>query len=205
LANVRRIIKRHKQLPAGKLIAKLNPILRGWAYYRRHVVSKATFQRMDSAIFHCLWRWAKRRHPQKGVRWVKKRYYHAVGQQQWRFYGEVKRRHQGMRTIALQRLGEVTIKRHVKIQGMQTPMTRPGKNIMIVDAGSHGIGGHAGNPSSGSGEHRKGPARSATRTSRRKPVGTSIIAVTAFTAAAIIPPTSLCSTPIVTDRCIAKG
>src|SRR4029453_16641427 len=80
LANVRRIIKEHKQLPAGKLIAKLNPILRGWAYYHRHVVSKATFQRMDSAIFYCPWWWAKRRHPQKGVRWVKKRYYHAVGQ-----------------------------------------------------------------------------------------------------------------------------
>jgi RNA-directed DNA polymerase len=54
LANVRRIIKEHKQLPAGKLIAKRNPILRGWAYYHRHVVSKTTFQRMDSAIFDSL-------------------------------------------------------------------------------------------------------------------------------------------------------
>jgi RNA-directed DNA polymerase len=121
LANVRRIIKEHKPLPAGKLIAKLNPVLRGWAYYHRHVVSKATFQRMDSAIFDCRWRWAKRRHPQKGVKWVKKRYDHAVGQQQWRFYGEVKRRHQGMRTIDLQHLGEVTITRPGKIRGDANP------------------------------------------------------------------------------------
>jgi RNA-directed DNA polymerase len=121
LANVRRIIKEHQQLPAGKLIAKLNPSLRGWAYYHRHVVSKVTLQRRDSAIFSCLWWWAKRRHPQKGVKWVKKRYYHAVGQQQWRFYGEVKRRRQGMRTIDLQLLGEVTIKRQVKIQGDANP------------------------------------------------------------------------------------
>ena len=121
LANGRRIIKEHKQLPAGKLIAQLNPILRGWAHYHRHVVSKATFQRRDSAIFDCLWRWAKRRHPQKGGRWGKKRYYQAVGQQQWRVYGEVKRRHQGMRTIDLQLLGEVTITRHVKIRGEANP------------------------------------------------------------------------------------
>jgi Group II intron, maturase-specific domain len=71
----------------GKLIAMLNPLLRGWGYYHRHVVSKATFQRMDSAIFHCLWWWAKRRHPTKGGRWVKQRYFRTVGNQQWHFYG----------------------------------------------------------------------------------------------------------------------
>ena len=123
LAKVRGIIKDHKQLPAGKLIAMLNPLLRGWGYYHRHVGSKATFQRMDSAIFHCLWWWAKRRHPSQGGRWVKQRYFRTVGNQQWHFYGEIKRREhkQGMQQITLHKLGDIPIKRHVKIQGAANP------------------------------------------------------------------------------------
>src|SRR6266480_5600852 len=34
---VREIMKANKALPAGKLIAKLNPIVRGWANYHRHI------------------------------------------------------------------------------------------------------------------------------------------------------------------------
>jgi RNA-directed DNA polymerase len=103
VANGRRLIKAPTQRPAGKLIAKRNPILRGWAPDHRHVVRKAPCQRRERALFDWLWRWAKRSPPQQGVRWVKTRDSHAVGQQQWRFSGEVKRRPQGRRTIALQR------------------------------------------------------------------------------------------------------
>src|SRR5229473_6870469 len=40
LEKIREIVKANKALPAGKLIAKLNPIIRGWANYHRHAVSK---------------------------------------------------------------------------------------------------------------------------------------------------------------------
>jgi RNA-directed DNA polymerase len=121
MATVRGLIKAHKQLPAGKLIEQLNPLIRGWAHYHRHAVSKATFQRIDCAIFHCLWRWAKRRHPQKGVRWVRKRYFHTLGTRQWCFVGEVKRRDGTTYTITLQRLGDIPIQRHIKIRGEANP------------------------------------------------------------------------------------
>jgi RNA-directed DNA polymerase len=39
LTKIRTIIKTNKQAPAGQLIVKLNPIIRGWAQYHRHVVS----------------------------------------------------------------------------------------------------------------------------------------------------------------------
>jgi RNA-directed DNA polymerase len=121
MATVRGLIKAHKQLPAGKLIEQLNPRIRGWAHSHRHVVSKATFQRMDGAIFHCLWWWAKRRHPQKGGRWVRKRYFHTLGTRQWCFVGEVKRRGGPTHTITLQRLGDIPIRRHIKIRGEANP------------------------------------------------------------------------------------
>ena len=39
------IIKKNRTLSAGKLILLLNPIIRGWAQYHQHVVSKEIFQR----------------------------------------------------------------------------------------------------------------------------------------------------------------
>jgi len=60
------------------LIIQLNPVIRGWANYHRHVVSKRIFGRIDEQIFQLLWRWARRRHPRKGSRWIKNKYFERV-------------------------------------------------------------------------------------------------------------------------------
>jgi RNA-directed DNA polymerase len=119
--NVREIIKVHKQITAGKLIEMLNPVIRGWANFHRHVVSKETYQRMDCAIFKCIWQWAKRRHPQKGARWVRRKYFRTIGNQNWIFFGEVTRADGVSRTINLLMPGDVSIKRHIKIRGDANP------------------------------------------------------------------------------------
>jgi RNA-directed DNA polymerase len=75
LAKVRRVIKANKQANTGVLIALLNPIIRGWAYYHRHVASKATFRKVDSVVFDCLWCWARRRHRNKPSRWIFRKYF----------------------------------------------------------------------------------------------------------------------------------
>src|SRR5882724_8488350 len=72
LGHIREIVKANKQTTAGHLIAQLNPVIRGWANYHRHVVSKATFIKVDTAIFKSLWSWATRRHPKKSHRWVRR-------------------------------------------------------------------------------------------------------------------------------------
>jgi hypothetical protein len=53
---------------AADLIDQLNPKIRGWRNYHRHVVSKRTFGRVDHNIFSSLWKWARRRHPNKSPR-----------------------------------------------------------------------------------------------------------------------------------------
>ncbi len=58
VANHRGIIKASKHVTAGHLIVNLNPVIRGWANYHRHVTSKRTFSRVDHAIFRALWQWA---------------------------------------------------------------------------------------------------------------------------------------------------
>ena len=68
---IRGIIKAALGSPAADLIKELNPKIRGWANYHRHVVSKRTFSRVDHEIFSCLWRWARRRHRNKTWSWLK--------------------------------------------------------------------------------------------------------------------------------------
>jgi RNA-directed DNA polymerase len=90
LDKVRKIIKTSGQMSVGQLIVRLNPIIRGWANYHRHVDSKRTFSKVYSAIFKALWHWAKRRHPNQSRKWIKAKYFQAKGHRQWVFCGEIK-------------------------------------------------------------------------------------------------------------------
>jgi RNA-directed DNA polymerase len=116
LTKVRGLVKANRQAPAGHLIAQLNPVIRGWAHYHRHVVSKDTFSSVDHAIFHALWRWAKRRHPQRGRRWVREKYFRTRGDRRWVFSGE----HDGQARW-LFHAASVPIRRHVKIRAAANP------------------------------------------------------------------------------------
>jgi len=121
LEKVRTLVKANKQAPAGKLIVQLNPIIRGWAMYHRHMASKRTFAYVDHAIFELLWQWAKRRHPKKGRRWVKEKYFHTVGQRQWVFSGEIEGRKGETLTVHLNNASDTHIRRHRLIQGEANP------------------------------------------------------------------------------------
>jgi RNA-directed DNA polymerase len=90
LTAIREVIKENKQATAYGLIATLNPKIRGWANFHRHAAAKQTFAHVDTAIFNALWRWARRRHPTKGKRWVKDRYFGRSGNRNWRFFGKAK-------------------------------------------------------------------------------------------------------------------
>ena len=121
LTKVRQVIKGHAQAKASNLIRMLNPIIRGWANYHRHVSSKQTFVKIDNAIFHALWRWARRRHPNKPRRWVKEKYFHHVDQRHWVFCGEGIGRNGKPIRVRLFTAADVTIKRHIKIKGEANP------------------------------------------------------------------------------------
>jgi RNA-directed DNA polymerase len=121
LAKVRQRIKGNAQAKAGKLIAQLNPLLRGWANYHRHVCSKRTFGKIDAAIFRALWRWACRRHPNKPRHWVKSKYYQSTDQRHWVFCGTALGREGKPYRVRLFCAADVAIKRHVKIKGEANP------------------------------------------------------------------------------------
>ncbi|MFD9452948.1 reverse transcriptase domain-containing protein [Streptomyces sp. NPDC059985] len=60
---------------ADAVIAKLNPIIKGWAAYYRIGVSKRAFNSLDAYAWKLAYKWAKFSHPNKPIRWVTARYF----------------------------------------------------------------------------------------------------------------------------------
>src|SRR6516225_2591673 len=121
LNGIRRIIKDARGMSAADLIDQLNPKIRGWANYHRHVVSKRTFGHVDCNIFSSLWQWARRRHPNKPSRWVKSKYFERRRDCDWTFFGETCDDEGRPRKVWLFHAESTPIKRHVKVQGEANP------------------------------------------------------------------------------------
>ena len=121
LGGIRKTIKAALGSPAADLINKLNPKIRGWANYHRHVVSKRTFSRVDHEIFSSLWRWARRRHPKKNWRWIKGKYFEQHGIRNWIFTGEMCDDQGRPFKVRLLLARDTPIRRHVKVKSEANP------------------------------------------------------------------------------------
>lgn len=106
------------------MLDTLNPVIRGWANYHRHVVSKETFSKVDHQIWRALWNWARFRHANKGRRWIMRKYFHTVKSRHWVFgialsreEADKKRRER----TNLVHTAEVAIRRHRKIDNQANP------------------------------------------------------------------------------------
>ena len=82
---VKNIIKDYKSSNQIGLICKLNPIIRGWSNYYSAVVSKEIFSKLDHLITMTLIAWGRSRHPNKGVKWVIRKYFKNKGNNPWSF------------------------------------------------------------------------------------------------------------------------
>ena len=102
---------------AADLIKIINPIIRGWCNYHRFIVSRKAFEKVDHHVFQCLWKWAKRQHPNKSRHWIAEKYFLQVEGQKWMFAAKTKRG-----KIKQQYLSSSTrIRRHILINGQANP------------------------------------------------------------------------------------
>ena len=79
------------------------------------------FARVDDRVWSMLWRWAVRRHPNKGVRWVKARYFQTRGARHWVFAATDDKEDGTRGTLTLLLESDTPIKRHIKIQSHANP------------------------------------------------------------------------------------
>ncbi|QXZ12854.1 group II intron reverse transcriptase/maturase [Pseudomonas sp. AO-1] len=133
---VKDVISTNKTAKQEDLIQRLNPILRGWAMYHQPVVAKKAFSRMDNSVFHALWRWAKRRHPNKSLEWVRRGYFQPHEGRSWVF-ATMAMRTDGTKAIApLYSIASTAIERHRKVSGEYNPfdpsMEEMGEKLRMV-------------------------------------------------------------------------
>ena len=70
-----------------------------------------------------LWRWAKRRHPNKSKKWIARKYWHSIGMRNWVF---------SMKKNRLKRFSDMKIVRHIGLKLDKNPYLdlkyfKPGK------------------------------------------------------------------------------
>lgn len=121
LDKIREVIKGNKTAKQANLIRLLNPVLRGWANYHSHVVAKETFGKVDTYVWSMLWQWAVRRHPNKGGRWVKRKYFKSKGTRTWVFAATEKKEDGTQKNIILLKEMDTPIVRHIKIKADANP------------------------------------------------------------------------------------
>jgi len=120
LAKVRNTIHKYRGVAAEVLIGKLNPIIRGWINYHRHIVAKKTFNHVGRYIYNSLWKWMKRKHQGKNKDWLARKYW-LCGPTPWTFTAKVRRKNGVIRVYELLRPDRVKIIRHTSIKGAATP------------------------------------------------------------------------------------
>lgn len=74
-------------------------------------MSKRIFQKVDHIIYLMLWKWCKRRHPNKGNKWVKSRYFKSHGNRNW-IFGD---------TLTLKKMSDKNIIRHHRLKLDKNP------------------------------------------------------------------------------------
>ncbi|PKW13448.1 RNA-directed DNA polymerase [Saccharopolyspora spinosa] len=102
---------------ADAVIAKLNPVIAGWAAYYRIGVSKRVFNALDAHVWRVVYKWARFSHSNKPTRWVTARYFgkfNPARQDTWIFGS-----HQT--GFYLRKFAWTTIVRHRMVAGMASP------------------------------------------------------------------------------------
>lgn len=121
LGKVRRVVKENKTARQRNLIGRLNPIIRGWAKYHRHVVASRTFATVDHRIWHTLWQWSKRRHPNKSAQWIMEKYFRIRGSRTWVFGAKERLPDGTHRWADLYLAAQLPMRRHPKIKRDANP------------------------------------------------------------------------------------
>lgn len=82
------IIKNNRTTKQEILIQRLNQVLIGWANYHQGTCAKKCFGTIDNRTWKMLWKWAKRRHPNKKHQWIIDKYWKEYKGRRWAFRTE---------------------------------------------------------------------------------------------------------------------
>ncbi len=111
------IINAHKSAPQVALIRHLNPTIIGWANYYSTQASKKTYVQLGMLVYRKLRVWAKRRHHNKGEKWIANKYWQTIDGDNWVFATKQTAKN----PMRLNKHSATPIVRHVKVRSEASP------------------------------------------------------------------------------------
>ena len=120
---IRKIVFSNFGVKPDVLINLLNPVLRGWANYHKHIVSKEIFKEIDFYLWILLGKWCKHRHTNKPWKWIRNKYFMASGEL-CSFASVTFCGNKEIHINKIFRLGRIPIIRHVKIKAWANPFNK---------------------------------------------------------------------------------
>jgi RNA-directed DNA polymerase len=107
------VVRKHTSGSQANLIAKLNPIIRGWSNYYSTIFASKTFNKMDFLVWQKLRSWALRACPKTKIYKVIPKYWKKRGNDNWRFTAQ-----NGM---VLAKHADTKTKIHIKVKSQSSP------------------------------------------------------------------------------------
>jgi RNA-directed DNA polymerase len=104
----------HRASAQEKVIKILNPIITGWSRYFSVGSGRPTFSKLSEVLFHMLWGWAIRRHPNENRHRIADKYWRHNDGKGWKFQPRG-------RPYRLSQHRETRCLIHVKVTGRRSP------------------------------------------------------------------------------------
>jgi len=113
LADIKVTIRANFGSSTENLIHLLNSKITGWTNYYRHSAASKIFSYIDNRIYKMLDRWTRKRHQNKGFRWIYQKYFQRYkSSRRWHFHAKIKNSKQNMTYLNLKLASDTKIRRH---------------------------------------------------------------------------------------------
>ena len=113
---VKNIIVEYRGQKTEVMIKRLNPIIRGWANYHRHIQAGTAFNRLGLIFRDALFKWAKRRHRRKTPKWIRNHYWN-ISRDKLHFSCVVKTKDNKTKVLQLLNPSDIQLARYIKVKG----------------------------------------------------------------------------------------
>jgi RNA-directed DNA polymerase len=71
---LKQTMKKYRGTNLSTMLRKLNSQVRGWSNYYKGTVKTKVFAKLDKGLWHGIWEWLRRLHPNKAAKWIRKKY-----------------------------------------------------------------------------------------------------------------------------------
>jgi len=113
MQDLKRQVRARKSLSQEELIGAISPTTKGWSNYYKTSSASVTFSTCDHLLFLQLMQWARHKHPTRGKRWIRRKYWHQVENRNWVFSTQDGKELRTHRKTAIQR--------YTKVKGEASP------------------------------------------------------------------------------------